>query len=355
MSQGSIREQVLARYPILLSEANLRMSEPWFSVNDHTHERSKFTSKLSTEILSSFRGRRYGGIGLTSVDFAVSNEIWVKIEAETLVNPRSRISDYDKVLGSYVLHFIKDLVEKARDFPGFNQPDLLKLIVDNQRFGAEIYPVKAGAENLPVSIFSARMATRTLNAMCHYQNHSPTPIKTVLELGGGFGRCLRDCISISEVETAYYVDLPLNVGLAAFYLDACFPGRVNLVWDAQDQIIPGKINILAPWLIDKIDGPICLMINFLSLHHMPQVTMDYYFRKLICPKIKFLYHENRMQPRSKTEGEGSLLNVDQRKQFTIHAGREMNDNMRIDVNTGKTTGQIPTVMAEFLINKKFQG
>ncbi|HBJ94023.1 MAG TPA: hypothetical protein DDZ43_14175, partial [Hyphomonadaceae bacterium] len=68
----------------------------------------------------------------------------------------------------------------------------------------------------------------------------------------------------------YYVDLPLNVGLAATYLEACFPNRVNLVWDETDDVIAGKINVVTPWLIDKIDEPIDLMINFLSLHHMPQ-------------------------------------------------------------------------------------
>ena len=59
MTQEKICEQVLARYPKLLTEANQRMSEPWFLADEHTHERFKFKAPLSAEILSSFRGRRY--------------------------------------------------------------------------------------------------------------------------------------------------------------------------------------------------------------------------------------------------------------------------------------------------------
>ena len=37
MIQGKISEQVLARYPTFLTDANQRMSEPWFSADEHTH------------------------------------------------------------------------------------------------------------------------------------------------------------------------------------------------------------------------------------------------------------------------------------------------------------------------------
>ena len=352
MIQGKISEQVLARYPKLLTEANQRMSEPWFSVDEHTHERFKFKATLSAEILSSFRGRRYGGIGLDPNDFMISYEEWVRIENEAVVNPSAVYADYDQNLRRMVSHFIKELFDKARDFPNFDKRDLLKLIVDEQPFGADRVPVKIEGKKLPVSVFSARMAPRTMHATAHYQTHASTPMKTVLELGGGFGRCLRDCVSINSIETAYYVDLPLNVGLAATYLVACFPNRVNLVWDENDKVIAGKINIVTPWLIDRIDEPIDLMINFLSLHHMPQETMNHYFDTLISPKVKFLYHENRMQPR--LAGEGSLLNVAARQQFTIHAGPEKGEkNLAFDI-TGKEIGVLPVIVAEFLVNKALQ-
>ena len=352
MTQGKISEQILARYPKLLTEANQRMSEPWFSADEHTHERNKFKATLSAEILSSFRGRRYGGIGLDPQDFMISFEVWKRIEGEAFVNPRAIYADYDENLRLGVSHFIRELIEKAQDFPIVDKRDLLKLIVDEQPFGADRLLVKIEGEKLPVSVFSARMAPRTMHATAYYQTHASTPMKTVLELGGGFGRCLRDCLSINSIGTAYYVDLPLNVGLAATYLEACFPGRVNLVWDAQDEIILGKINILVPWLIDKINEPIDLMINFLSLQHMPQVTMNHYFDTLISPKVKFLYHENRMQPLS--AGEGSLLNVAARQQFTIHAGPEKGGKNLSFNNTGKEIGVLPIIVAEFLINKALQ-
>ena len=66
------------------------------------------------------------------------------------------------------------------------------------------------------------------------------------------------------------------------------------------------INVVAPCLIDKIDLQIDLMISFLPMRHMPQRTMDFYFARLIAPKFRFFYHENRLVPRSAHEGEGFL-------------------------------------------------
>ena len=117
MIQGKISEQVLARYPKLLTEANQRMSEPWFLVDEHTHERFKFKATLSAEILSSFRGRRYGGIGLDPNDFMISHEDWVRTESEAFVNPRAIDANYDENLRRHVFHFIKKLIEKAQNFP----------------------------------------------------------------------------------------------------------------------------------------------------------------------------------------------------------------------------------------------
>ena len=285
------------------------------------------------------------------VDFMISHEEWVKLEIEANVNPRAINANYVKNLRQGKHYFFKELFYKAKDFPIVNKYDLVKLIVDEQPFGADRVVLEIEGEKLPISIFSARMASRAMHATAYYQTHASTPMKTVLELGGGFGRCLRDCLSINSIKTAYYIDLPLNVGLAATYLEACFPGRVNLVWDAHDEIISGKINVLAPWLIDKIDEPIDLMINFYSLHHMPQVTMNHYFDTLIYPKVRFLYHENRMYPRSMNEGEGSLLHVAARQQFTIHAGPEEGENLSFDLSTGKEIGVLPIIKAEFLVNK----
>ena len=86
---------------------------------------------------------------------------------------------------------------KAQDFPIVEKCDLLKLIVDEQPFGADRVALEIEGEKLPISIFSARMASRAMHAT-HYQTHASTPMKTVLELGGGFGRCLRDCLSINS-------------------------------------------------------------------------------------------------------------------------------------------------------------
>lgn len=351
MRDETIIEQVLRRHPRMLQDANRRATEPWFAADKHSHERFKFEARLTAEILTSFRGRCYGGIGLEPIDFALKDVSFFTLKETTLIKASESVADYESIVRKHAMYFINELIEKAAIFEDFDKRDLLKIIFDNHLLGADIALCNIAGEKLPVSIFSARMAPRAMYAKGFYQQHTSAPMKSVLELGGGFGRCLRDCMTINPIETAYYVDLPLNVGLAATYLEACFPNRVNLVWDETDEVIAGKINIVTPWLIDKIDEPIDLMINFLSLHHMPQETMDYYFGNFICPKVKFLYHENRLVPRLTYEGEGSLLNVPDRAQFSIHAGPEnmANYGMKAD----GTTFLVPEAVAEFMVNKAF--
>ena len=129
------------------------------------------------------------------------------------------------------------------------------------------------------------------------------------------------------------------MAVAAHYLDGRFPGRVNLVWRDTDEARAGMINIVAPWLIDKIDLQIDLMMNFLSMHHMPQQTIDFYFGSLIAPKVWFLYHENRLVPRSTDEGEGFLTKTPTRS--------AMNIQHSVQIHWG-TTGK--GTFAEFIRN-----
>ena len=160
MIQGKISEQVLARYPTFLTDANQRMSEPWFSADEHTHERLKFKAKLSAEILNSFRGRRYDGVGLMPVDFMISHEEWVRLEIEANVNPRAINANYVKNLRQGVFHFFKELFYKAQDFPVVDKSDLVKLIVDEQPFGADRVVLEVEGEKLPISIFRANGVAR---------------------------------------------------------------------------------------------------------------------------------------------------------------------------------------------------
>ena len=61
-----------------------------------------------------------------------------------------------------------------------------------------------------------------------------------------------------------------------------------------------------------------------------------------------------MQPRSAQDGEGTLLNVAARQQFTIHAGPEKGEKNLSFNNTGEKIGVLPIIAAEFLVNKALQ-
>ena len=190
-------------------------------------------------------------------------------------------------------------------------------MVDTPDNGGVFCTIKVLEREIFTSGFAIRTAHRGAIAAELYTRENAAPPRAVMELGGGFGKSLADLIRIFPAATALYVDLPVNMAVAAHYFDGRFPGRVNLVWRDTDAVRVGMINVVAPWLIDKIDLQIDLMINFLSMHHMPQRTMDFYFARLIAPKVRFFYHENRLVPRSAHEGEGFLEKTPKRTEMDI--------------------------------------
>ena len=96
------------------------------------------------------------------------------------------------------------------------------------------------------SAFVIRTAHRGAIASELYNRVSDTPPNTILELGGGFGKSLADLIRIFPAATALYVDLPVNMAVAAHYFDGRFPCRINLVWRDTDLVRVGILNVVAP-------------------------------------------------------------------------------------------------------------
>ena len=193
----------------------------------------------------------------------------------------------------------------------------LENMVDTPDNGGVLGTIKVSDRKIFTSAFAIRTAHRTAIAAELYFRENDSPPRAVMDLGGGFGKSLADLIRIFPATTAFFVDLPINMALAAHYFDGRFPGRVNLVWHDRDKVRAGMINVVAPWLIDKIDLQIDLMTNFLSMHHMAQQTIDFYFARLIVPKVRFFYHENRLVPRRAYEGEGSLEKTPKRTEMVI--------------------------------------
>jgi len=313
-------EEIYARCPEMFAAATDRTEEDWFAAKAHTHERHKFTLFPSIEVLGRFRDHQIGGIGLEPVDFGPTSEntkLFDKIDNSIIDENVFATSLVNAFFHSFK---ILEIYRKLLGIEKFSQ-DFFHIffenLVESDNNGGMLGAIKVLQREVLTSFFAIRTAHRSAVAPELYKRENAAPPHTILELGGGFGKSLADLIRIFPAATALYVDLPINMAVAAHYFDGRFPGRVNLVWRDTDAVRAGMINVVAPWLIDKIDLQVDLMINFLSMHHMPQRTIDFYFARLIAPKVRFFYHENRLGPRSATEGEGFLDKTPKRIEMDI--------------------------------------
>ena len=295
-------DEILARYPAMAEAASAEATSGWFRAaglpDAHRRHRSfKFQPSIDREVIDRFRDHYLSGIGIELTDYAIG-------KAEILKAQPFQKFAYGKLIFnqgySDQLQAEFDAVFSKLDPAQI--PLFLHAVEDVIDCGGAKGVCTAEGSLIVCSRFSIRMAVRAVRTMSMLQTLDQMP-GTLLELGGGFGKTLADLMIWSAAETAIYVDMPLNMALAARYLDIVFPGRVRLVWSDEDRVQDGKINILAPWLLaEKMDRSVDVMVNFLSLQHMQTESQAYYFDTLVRGRTRHLYHENRLAPRDDTEG-----------------------------------------------------
>jgi len=67
-----------------------------------------------------------------------------------------------------------------------------------------------------MSVFAIQTAHSGAIAAELYFRENDSPPRALLELGGGFGKSLADLVRIFPAATAFFVDLPINMALAAY-------------------------------------------------------------------------------------------------------------------------------------------
>lgn len=280
---------VLDRYPVLLEDAARHRDLGWYPSGG---EVQKLVYRPALDAVDRFADHVFGGIGYEAPDFAAADGVFGRLsygqrrpEALGVARKRHRRlfeerarAEYRWLVAEYP-HRVEDwisVIDETDDFGGIRVP----LAVDTYRVNSTFHAVRVGRRPIVVSEL---MRDR--------------PVRTLVEIGGGHGRTMRDLVRLLGVETAFYVDLPLNMLLAARFLGQFFPGRVHLVWAAGDVPVAGDINIVAPWLVDRIEVPVDLLVNFLSFQHMSIDALRFYGERLIEPWVAALYHQNRDRPR----------------------------------------------------------
>lgn len=290
MNETGIRA-LLDRYPRLIADCERYRRLGWYPSGGEVY---KFAMQPSFEAVDRFADHVFGGIGFEPDDYMLGpTEFGIAgygrrrpTLSPGLQARHHRIFNNGAVLECQaVMNGSPDRIE-----------DWTRLVSDEGVFGGIRLPLKVGPHECASTFHAVRIARRAI-VVSELMRARGRSVGTLAEIGGGHGRSLRDLIWMCGAETAFYVDLPLNMLLAARFLGHFFGDRVNLVWTEQDAVVPGGINIVAPWLIDRIAMPIDLLINFYSFQHMSMEALRYYDRALIGPRVAALYHLNREQRR----------------------------------------------------------
>lgn len=94
----------------------------------------------------------------------------------------------------------------------------------------------------------------------------------VLEIGAGFGQAARLLLERLDVEVYAVCDLPENLFLSAFYLQALHPDRVPAFGGGD-----GALVFVAPPHAGELRVPFDLVLNSYSFQEMTQASVDRYF------------------------------------------------------------------------------
>jgi putative sugar O-methyltransferase len=141
-------------------------------------------------------------------------------------------------------------------------------------------------------------------------------IKTVLEIGGGFGT-LGEIIGKAPTEGIRYIDIdipPINF-VADYYLRTCFGSQRVLSGMDPSETNPIHINslpqisVMCSWQLEYLVGEIDLFVNFISFQEMEPLVVANYIEKVSKLRPKFLLLRNLREGKRKRCGEASGVEI----------------------------------------------
>jgi len=164
------------------------------------------------------------------------------------------------------------------------QHDASKLPLDMARFGES----EIGAPPQRYHPFGAtgpafgRPYLNYLKIVTAVSRYLPRPVRTVLEIGAGFG-VLGEILMSADPKVQYIdIDIPPLSVVAHYYLSQCFPqqtilGGIDFAAGTAVRLEPGGPSAcLSSWELPAIDGHADLFVNAFSFQEMePHVVANY--------------------------------------------------------------------------------
>lgn len=139
-------------------------------------------------------------------------------------------------------------------------------------------------------------------------------IHRVLEIGGGFGtlgEILGQCGGFSYVD----VDIPPTAAVATYYLRKATSGAVHDYRETRgrDRLSPppdGESMVLCPWQLNRLEGEIDLLWNFISFQEMEPPVVKSYLDQTMRLGARFVLLRNLREGKQRRRP-GSVVGVDE--------------------------------------------
>lgn len=275
-------DYLIDRYHSLRRTADRLAGLGWRSEREDGQKRRY---EMTAEVLDRFADYVFGGIGFEVSDFlGLSPATDGSLIRRPLPTAEQRQSYLEQIAAK--TRALEESFHAARVPP----ETWLPLIAADGVAGGFLLKLKIHGREILVSDHTLRVAPRALNMRSALGAIPPS----ILEIGGGHGRFVRDVMKLSPGTRVTYCDLPFNLLLAARYLSLVFPGDVQLAWDDEAIDDTFRITIVPPWRLADIPYPIDVCANFLSFQHMQMDNLAFYGAALDRLAVGTIYHVNRL-------------------------------------------------------------
>jgi len=150
--------------------------------------------------------------------------------------------------------------------------------------------------------FGGRQFSRSLlnylNAFVFLKQHVDTSsIRSVLEVGGGFGT-LGEILAAEKQDYAYTdIDIPPTSAVASYYLGNLVGGVARPYSQTREltsisAAAPGERLVLCPWQLPQLEGSCDLLVNSISFQEMEPDVVRNYCREAIRLGVRYVLLRN---------------------------------------------------------------
>ncbi|MEQ8585673.1 MAG: putative sugar O-methyltransferase [Thalassobaculaceae bacterium] len=280
-------DALLDLHDALLTEAAANHHLGWRPAGG---ENNKYRFTLDRDRLRRFADFAYGGIGFeVGNDFLATRPTASDLAPEIVKAPEAVHEALKQTL-----QWVKTETVNARSNFERYETEWAALIHEPAGIGGVYLDLNSATPPIRVSSQSARVSWRAPRLAAEL-GRAPA---SVLEIGGGHGKFVRDCALFMPDTRLFLTDLPFNLIVQARYLEEYFGDAVNLCLLPDQDVDPqARINLVAPWRLDRIPGAIEVAANFLSFQHMDAQNLAWYGDALESLEIGHVFHLNRLTAR----------------------------------------------------------